>query len=57
MRDCRFTTDAPDARPTIALRNVAGAQIDGLSSRKPRGEAVSAKDSSGVALGDVQVLA
>jgi polygalacturonase len=57
VRDCRFTTDAPDARPTVALRNVAGAQIDGLSSRKPRGEAVSAKDSSGVVLGDIQVLA
>ncbi len=57
VRDCRFATDAPDARPTIALRNVAGAQIDGLSSRKARGEAVSAKDSSGVVLGDVQVLA
>lgn len=56
VRDCRFAVDRPDARPTIALRNVAGAVIDGLVSSKPRAEAVSARDSSGVALGDVQVL-
>ena len=57
VRECRFTTDVPDARPTIALRNVQGAQVDGLSSSKPRGEAVSAQASTGIVLGDVQVLA
>lgn len=57
VRDCRFAVEKPDARPTVALRNVAGAQIDGLVSSKPRDAAVSAKDSSGIALGAVQVLA
>lgn len=57
VQDCRFTTDAPDARPTVALRHVAGAVIDGLESGKARAAAVSQQDSSGVAVGDVRVLA
>lgn len=57
VRDCRFAVERPDARPAVALRNVAGALIDGLVSSKPRDIAVSAKESSGIALGAVQVLA
>jgi len=57
IRDCRFAVEKPDARPTVALRNVDGALIDGLVSSKPREAAVSAKDSSGIALGAVQTLA
>ncbi len=57
VRDCTFSVDASDARPTVALRNVQGAIIDGLVSSKPRDAAVSQKDSSGVAVGDVKVLA
>lgn len=57
VRDCRFSVEKADARPTIALRNVEGAMIDGLVSSKPRDAAVSAKDSNGIALGAVQVLA
>ncbi len=57
VRDCRFAVDRPDARPTVALRNVQGAIVDGLTSSKPRAEAVSARDSSDVALGDVRVFA
>lgn len=56
VSDCRFAVERPDARPTIALRNVAGAVIDGLVSSKPRDAAVSAKDSSSIAIGDVRVL-
>lgn len=57
VQDCRFAVETPDARPTIALRNVAGAVIDGLASSKQRDAAVSAKDSGNVAIGDVRVLA
>jgi len=57
IRDCRFAVEKPDARPTVALRNVEGALIDGLVSSKPRDAAVSAKDSSGIAIGAVQTLA
>lgn len=57
IKDCRFSVEKPDARPTVALRNVQGAIIDALVSDKPRETAVSAKDSSGIAVGDVQVLA
>ncbi|MEG3153243.1 glycoside hydrolase, partial [Sphingomonas sp. ZT3P38] len=56
VKDCRFTVDKADARPTVALRHVQGAIIDELASTKPRDEAVSIKDSSGVAIGDVRVL-
>ncbi len=56
VTDCRFAVEQSDARPTIALRNVAGAVIDGLMSSKARDAAVSAKDSSGVAIGDVRVM-
>lgn len=57
VRDCRFAVERPDARPTVALRQVTGAIIDGLVSSKPREAAVSATQSSGVAVGDVRVLA
>jgi hypothetical protein len=57
VRDCRFAVEKPDARPTVALRNVEGALIDGLVSSKARDIAVSAKESGGIALGAVQVLA
>jgi polygalacturonase len=57
VRDCRFSVEKPDARPTIALLNVTGALIDGLVSSKPRDAAVAAKDSNGVVVGDLQVLA
>ncbi|MCP3729458.1 right-handed parallel beta-helix repeat-containing protein [Sphingomonas sp. MG17] len=57
VRDCSFAVEKADARPTIALRNVQGALIDGLMSSKPRDAAVSAKDSSGIAIGDVRVRA
>jgi polygalacturonase len=56
VQDCRFAVVAPDARPTLALRNVAGAVVDGLTSSKSRDAAVSAKGSSGIAIGDVRVL-
>lgn len=57
MRDCRFAVEKPDARPAVALSKVEGAIIDGLVSSKPREAAVAARDSSGVTLGSVQVLA
>lgn len=57
VRDCRFAVERADARPTVALREVQGAIIDGLVSSKPRETAVSARNSSGVTLGDVRVMA
>ncbi len=57
VRDCRFAVEQRDARPAVALRHVEGALIDGLVSSKARDAAVSAKDSSGIAVGAVQVLA
>ncbi|MEG3181128.1 rhamnogalacturonidase [Sphingomonas sp. LT1P40] len=56
VKDCRFSVDKADARPTVALRHVQGAIIDELASSKPRGEAVTAKDSHGIAIVDVRVL-
>lgn len=57
VQDCRFATQRPDARPTVALRQVQGALIDDLVSARSRDTAVSASDSDRVAIDDVRVLA
>jgi hypothetical protein len=56
LRDAVFRTDKPDARPTVALFNVAGAIIDGVASAAARGEAVRAQDSRDVALGTLSTI-
>jgi polygalacturonase len=48
VRDCRFSTEAPDARPAVALRHVDGALIDGVTSSMSGKQAVSQHDSSHV---------
>jgi hypothetical protein len=53
--DCGFHTLAPDARPAIALDDVTGAIIDGLSSPKTPAAAIRASDTSAnISIGSVQ---
>jgi hypothetical protein len=53
LKDVRFATEFPDARPAIALRQVDGAIIDGLSSPAPRSTALNARGSDAVVIGTV----
>jgi polygalacturonase len=58
VTDCSFDTATPDARPAVALENVNGAVIDGLTSPKPRDAAVRAgAGSRNIAIGSVQTFA
>jgi hypothetical protein len=54
LKDVTFATEAPDARPAIVFEDVKGAIVDGLVSQRSRSEAVVARDSSGIAVGDVR---
>jgi len=57
VTDCSFDVEKADARPAIALENVNGAVIDGLSSPKPRATAVRATAGSrNIAIGAVETL-
>ena len=51
MRGFSLTVQAPDARPTIALRHVAGANLDAITSPVDRAAVVDARNSTDVALG------
>ena len=57
LRDMTFTTDAPDARPAIALEDVRGAIVDGIASQRDRSDLVASRDSSGIAIGRVERIA
>ncbi len=58
LTDLSFDTAAPDARPAIALENVDGAVIGGLTSPKPRDAAIRADAACrNVAVGAVHVFA
>ncbi|GGD57547.1 rhamnogalacturonidase [Croceicoccus mobilis] len=57
VRNCRFTTEKPDARPAVALRHVDGAIIDNVHSSAPAGQAVSCRDSRNIAVEDMGRLA
>lgn len=53
IRDVSLRTAAADARPVVALRNVEGAIVDGVTSPMRRDAVLDSRDSSDVALGDV----
>ncbi|MDQ0839915.1 rhamnogalacturonidase [Sphingomonas faeni] len=53
IRDVSVRIRAPDARPVVALRNVAGATIDGVVSSAVRGAVLNEQHSRDVALGRV----
>lgn len=53
LDDCSFRTDAPDARPAIALRHVDGAIIDGIAAPTPRARAVDARACKNVTIGSI----
>ncbi|WP_347304565.1 glycosyl hydrolase family 28-related protein (plasmid) [Croceibacterium sp. TMG7-5b_MA50] len=57
LRDSVFRTQAPDARPTVWLSRVAGGIVDGVASSSPAEGAVSTRDSTDVAIGDLPVIA
>jgi polygalacturonase len=54
LRDLSFSTDTPDARPTIVFEDVKGAIVDGLVSQRSRSDAIVSRDSSGIAVGEVR---
>jgi polygalacturonase len=56
VRGFNLTVEAPDARPIIALRNVAGANLDAIASPAERAMVVDARDSTNVALGDISTV-
>ena len=53
IRDVSLRVAATDARPVVALRNVEGAIVDGVTSPMRRDAVLDSRDSSDVALGDV----
>ncbi|QDX24638.1 glycoside hydrolase [Sphingomonas suaedae] len=58
ITDSSFDVSAPDARPTIALENVNGAVIGGLTAPKPRDAAIRADAASrNIAVGSVTSFA
>ena len=57
MSDVRFDVEAADARPAIALENVNGAVIDGLTSTKAKQNAVrAAQDCRNIAIGQIETF-
>jgi len=54
LHNVSIAADAPDARPTVALDDVQGAIIDNLISPRERADAVAARGSSGIAIGNVR---
>ncbi len=57
IKDCSFAVERPDARPTVALRNVDGAIIDGLGTVKSKADAVSTRDCRNIVVGEVESFA
>lgn len=57
LRDMRFITERPDARPAVALRQVRRAIVEGLTSPSPPSAAVDARDSENIAVGAVNTVA
>jgi len=56
VRGCNFRLETPDARPTIALRHVESALIDGVTSPQPRERMISMDKTSRAALGNLQTM-
>ncbi len=56
IRDVSVRTRSRDARPVVALHNVAGATIDGITSSAVRDTALVEQDSRDVALGRVTTV-
>lgn len=56
IRDITLRTERPDERPVIALRDVVGANVDGIASSMRRDAVVGALDTRNVALGDTVTL-
>ncbi len=57
VSDARFEVERADARPAIALENVNGAVIDGLTSTKAKQNAVrAAQDCRNIAIGQIETF-